>query len=263
MTGVDIIDSFRLQTDKPLDERYIVNSYYDVSSYWFPGMQVYQLSDNKFWIYEASIWHPFLDSNDVSSFVTYQYVDGSLNAIRAEYIPDVSLGIQFYWDASNFLHYQELKGTITPVSPSEGDQFYKTDVGLWFAYDGSRGKYLTPRHTLNCGRTSAVAGSTVYMRVGDGTQSSTSGFKMIRNGTITGFSVQNSTTVTANRLFQIRVNDVSALTTTILNGNSGAIYDNGNANFNAGDLIQAAALPGGTGSALNNVIAVIEIAWRT
>jgi len=263
MIGVDIVESFRLGTDKSLDARYVVNSYYDVSSYWYPGMQVYQLSDGKFWIYEASIWHPFLNSNDVSSFTTYQYVDGSLNTIRAEYIPDVSLGAQFYWDPSNYLHHQELKGTINPVSPSEGDQFYKTDIGLWFAYDGSRGKYLTPRHTLDCGRTSAVAGSTVYMRVGDGTQSSNSGFKMIRDGTITGFSVQNSTTLTANRLFQIRVNDVSTLTTTILSGTSGAVYTNGNANFNSGNLIQAVALPGGTGSALNNVIVVIEIAWRT
>lgn len=54
MTGVEIIDSFKLQTDKPLDERYVVNSYYDVSSYWFNGMQVYQQSNNQLYVYDAS-----------------------------------------------------------------------------------------------------------------------------------------------------------------------------------------------------------------
>jgi hypothetical protein len=157
-----------------------------------------------------------------------------------------------------------LKGISYPASPSEGDMFYRNDVGLLFVYDGSRGKYLSAgRSTLNGGRTTAVAGSTVYVRVGDATQSSTAGYRMIRNGTITGFSVVNNNTLTASRDVQIRINDVSALTRTIVIGQSGFNFDQANVDFSAGDLLQVSALPGGTGSALNNWITLIEFATRS
>jgi hypothetical protein len=282
MIGVDIVESFRLGTDKSLDARYVVNSYYDVSSYWYPGMPVFQQSDNQFYWYDGSTWilkvnQSLFDSSissltiknnnqDISINDLRIYVDGSLN-LKINKSGDIMSGnliiqTDLSVNGKGIFGNLNVGGTIFPSNPSDGDQFYRKDQGLWYVYDSSRGKYLSPRQTLTCGRTSAVSGSTVYMRNGDATQSSLSGLKMYRNGTITSFSVQNSTTLTANRLFQIRVNDVSTLTTTILSGNTGANYTNGNADFNAGDLIQAAALPGGTGSALNNIIVVIEIAWR-
>ena len=190
--------------------------------------------------------------------------DASISFIKAVFIPDVSLGDNFYWDATNLLNTQTLKGTVYPVSPSEGAIFYRTDNGLQFVYDGSRGKYLsTSRQTLNGGRATAVAGTTVYMRVGDATQSSTTGFKMFRNGTITGFSVDNNNTLTAARTIQIRVND-SVVTSSIIGIGSKSTYTNqANSDFNAGDVIQISALAGSTGSALANWIVVVEIAWRS
>ena len=54
----EIIDSFQLGADIPLDDRYVVNTYYDVSEYWYPGMQVFQLSDEQIWFFDGSIWSP-------------------------------------------------------------------------------------------------------------------------------------------------------------------------------------------------------------
>ena len=156
-----------------------------------------------------------------------------------------------------------LKGNIYPASPSEGDIFYRTDNGLQFVYDGSRGKYLsTTRQSLSGGRTTAVFGSTVYLRVGDATQSSTSGFKMFRNGTITAFSVDNNNTLTAARTLEIRVNDSVVASSIIGIGAKSTYTDQANADFNAGDIIQVSALAGVSGSELANWIVVIEIAYR-
>lgn len=47
---MDIIDNFKLYTDKPLDNRYVVNSIYDVSNYWYNGMQMYEPSSNMVWV---------------------------------------------------------------------------------------------------------------------------------------------------------------------------------------------------------------------
>jgi len=52
---IDIIDSFRLGTDIPLDVRYTANTYMDVSAYWYPGMQVYQYSDQQIWYTDNSL----------------------------------------------------------------------------------------------------------------------------------------------------------------------------------------------------------------
>ena len=157
-----------------------------------------------------------------------------------------------------------LKGVTYPPSPSEGDIFYRTDNGLQFVYDGSRGKYLsTSRQILNGGRTTAVAGSTVYLRVGDATQSSTAGFKMFRNGTITGFSVDNNNTLTSARTMQVRVNDTVVFSSDIAIGAKSTYSNQANIDFSAGDVIQVSALAGAVGSALNNWIAIVEVAWRS
>ena len=156
-------------------------------------------------------------------------------------------------------------GTTFPSTPTGGTLFYRTDVDLLFQYDYSRSKWLTiDSHTLNCGRATAIAGSTIYMRVGDATQNSTSGFRMIRNGTIIGASIQNTNVLTSARNIEIRVNNssVNSVTLNIAIGQSGASVDNSNLDFNQGDLIQVAAIPGLTGSALSNPIVVIKIAYR-
>ena len=76
--AVDIIDSFILGTDLPLDSRYVVNSYNDVSMYWYAGMQVFQETDQQLYWYDGSIWIPITDTSISGNFATIEYVDGSL-----------------------------------------------------------------------------------------------------------------------------------------------------------------------------------------
>ena len=84
--AIFIVDQLSLNTDLPLDIRYVPNggSYLDVSMYWYPGMQVYQTSDQRIWYADNSLnWHPFAIGGDI---------EPSINAIY-NYLNDVSLRI--------------------------------------------------------------------------------------------------------------------------------------------------------------------------
>lgn len=157
------------------------------------------------------------------------------------------------------------KGSSFPPIPVSGDLYYRTDVDLLFNFDSGRTKWVTIfKDSLTCGRANVTAGTTTYMRIGDATQSSTSGFKMVRNGTIIGVSVENDNVLTAVKNIEIRVNNsgVNKVTSTISIGNKGTTLTNANLDFSIGDLIQVVAVAGSTGSALNNVIVVVNIAFR-
>lgn len=178
-------------------------------------------------------------------------------------ISDGTEGVVFY-DISG-LTYNIKKGTSFPLSPVNGDLFYRTDVDILYHYDDSRTKWLSvSEDSLNCGRTSAIAGGTIYMRVGDATQSSTAGFRMVRNGTIIGASIENNNVLTTARDIEIRVNDssVNSITLNIAIGQSGVSVTNSNLDFSQNDIIQVVALPSSTGAALSNPIVVIKIAYR-
>lgn len=178
-------------------------------------------------------------------------------------VSDGNSGLTFY-DLSGLTNIIS-SGTIFPSAPTGGTLYYRTDVDLLFQYDYNRSKWITvDSHTLTCGRSSVTAGGTTYMRVGDATQSSTSGFKMIRNGTIIAASVENNNSLTAARNIEIRVNNsvVNKVTMTILIGTTGVVVDNANLDFSVGDLIQVVTTSGLTGSALGNPIVTIDIAYR-
>jgi hypothetical protein len=162
-------------------------------------------------------------------------------------IADGDSGLTFY-DASGLSFIT--KGTSFPSSPTGGTLYYRTDVDLLFYYDYGRSKWLTvSEDSLECGRTTAIAGGTIYMRVGDATQTSTSGFRMTRNGTILEVSAQNDNTLTSGRTLEVRVNNstTNKVSLIINSGTSGAHMTTGNQDFSAGDLIQAVFLSGGTG----------------
>jgi len=196
---------------------------------------------------------------DFESFPTISYVDGSLNLIRSEYIPDVSLGDQFYWDSNNYLNVQELKGLIFPISPSEGDQFYRTDMQLLFSYDSSRGKYLSiARPNYVFGRSTLTGAAAGYLTMSGASHSSSEGLRMPYNGTILSATVNNTNTITRN--LQIRVNNLAVSTLSLVSQKSNSIIQI-NENFSAGDLIQIYS-PANIGNTLSNVTFSIEVAWR-
>jgi len=75
--AIFIVDQFSLNTDLPLDIRYVPSggSYNDVSAYWYPGMQVYQTSDETIWYADNSLnWHPISEGIDASVSALYQIV---------------------------------------------------------------------------------------------------------------------------------------------------------------------------------------------
>jgi hypothetical protein len=156
-------------------------------------------------------------------------------------------------------------GTSFPSNPSGVTMFYRTDADLLFYYDDNRSKWLTiERHTLTCGRTTAASGSTIYMRVGDATQNSTSGFRMIRNGTIIGASIQNDNILTTSKPIEIRINNsvINKVDIIILSGTTGGNINNINLDFNLGDIIQVVSIPSTPGSDLSNVIIIIDVSYR-
>lgn len=47
---IEIIDNFHIGSDIPLDARYAVDTIYDVSMYWFNGLQMYDASTGRAWV---------------------------------------------------------------------------------------------------------------------------------------------------------------------------------------------------------------------
>ena len=91
--AIFIVDQFSLNTDLPLDIRYVPDggSYFDVSAYWYPGMQVYQTDDQKIWYADNSLnWHPISEGIDASVSALYQivsdlstYIDNQFSVINS------------------------------------------------------------------------------------------------------------------------------------------------------------------------------------
>ena len=113
--AVDIIESFKLATNLPIDERYIVNNINDVSSLWYDGMMLYDTSMNRLRIVTDVL-------NDKIDIVTYG--DGYLLESSLGYgIKYDNLVSKYVVDASEFatvtlLDYEisEVKKDIAPVS---------------------------------------------------------------------------------------------------------------------------------------------------
>ena len=111
--AIFIIDQFSLNTDLPLDIRYVPTggTYFDVSAYWYPGMQVYQTSDETIWYADNSLnWHNLGSAGDASINQIWNYIidlstsisdlDASVNQLFG-LIPDVSgLASIIYVDGS-------------------------------------------------------------------------------------------------------------------------------------------------------------------
>lgn len=75
---IPIIEQFQLGTNLSLDARYVADTYFDVSLYWYAGMQVFQTSDSQLYWYDGSVWIPVVDTSLSGNFATISYVDGSL-----------------------------------------------------------------------------------------------------------------------------------------------------------------------------------------
>jgi hypothetical protein len=125
-----------------------------------------------------------------------------------------------------------------------------------YIFDISRNKWLTPTKALGFGRYGSADGHTL-MAPG-GVRDNNSGFRMIKNGTITSAALQSTTNVN-NKNVYIRVNTNTVYTLTT-DSNGDAMDDTLNVDFNAGDIISV--LVSSSGQPLKNTTLTFEYAWR-
>jgi len=149
-----------------------------------------------------------------------------------------------------------------PDVSTGGEMFYRADLNQMFLYDASRGKWLSiDRATYTAGSNKITSSTTGYMDVGQGTMSSKTGFRMPKNGTILGATVQNRSNVSSSRQMTIRINNTISYTLTIPVSNpGGAVGNNGNVDFSKDDIIQIVLESGG--STMRDIQASFEVAWR-
>jgi hypothetical protein len=146
--------------------------------------------------------------------------------------------------------------TTTPAGTASGE-FHVAADGLLYAFDGTRGKWLSvDRNMIGWGRNSQNT-TNEYLRQFNGAQSNLNGWRMIRDGTITAITVQSN----ANQTYavQIRKNDsatvISSLAVSNAQGNHNTTI---NIDFNEGDFLQCYL----NGTSIDYPQVLIEIAWK-
>jgi len=149
------------------------------------------------------------------------------------------------------------KSAAPTASNAAGDLFYDTDDGLCYVYDGTRSKFLTTtRMHLTFGAANADGR---YLRI-SGAQAAQTGYRMPKDGTITSVTIIGASG-NATKAFEIRRNNNSVAPLKSFSLSSTVYTDAAvNVNFDATDYIQVFASPVGT--AVNNVVAIIEVAFR-
>ena len=125
--AIFIVDQFSLNTDLPLDIRYVPNggTYFDVSGYWYPGMQVYQTSDQKIWYADNSLnWHMVGQGADSSLNALYQYFN-DLSTYVYQQIPAINASIYTLNSSINniYVNIQTINASIYTLDSSVKDLY--------------------------------------------------------------------------------------------------------------------------------------------
>ncbi|MBT2161890.1 hypothetical protein [Zobellia barbeyronii] len=146
--------------------------------------------------------------------------------------------------------------TTTPTGTESGQIFMGND-GILYAYDGSRTKWLSVDRTMVGWGVNNPATTLAYMRQFNGAESDKNGWRMLRDGTITGITVQTENANTWT--LEIRKNDgLIPIAVLAIAATEGGQDDTINIDFNQGDFLQAYC----NGTAVEYPETLIEIAWR-
>lgn len=150
-----------------------------------------------------------------------------------------------------------IQPSATTPTGTENGQIFMGNDGILYAYDALRGKWLSVDRTfLGWGYNSALV-TTTYLRQLNGVDSDNSGWRMLRNGTITGLTAQTQSNKTWT--LEIRKNDgILPLAVLVITVSDGAEDDSLNVDFDQGDFLQAYC----NGIAIDYPEALLEIAWR-
>jgi hypothetical protein len=151
----------------------------------------------------------------------------------------------------------KIEPSATPTGTSTGQLFVGTD-GILYIYDATRLKWLSvSRSMVGWGNNGGTPTNTYLNQFGN-SPSSSNGWRMMRNGTITGITAQAN--VNQTWTLQIRKNDaVAVIATLTIPGVQGNHSNSLNIDVQEGDYLQAVLI-----SAANVVSpqALIEVAWR-
>ncbi len=144
----------------------------------------------------------------------------------------------------------------TPTGSLSG-QMFVADDGLLYAYDEVRAKWLSVDRTMfGWGRNTNTV-TDEYLRQYNGTPSDNTGWRMIRDGTITAITVQ--TDAAESCTIEIRKNDTVTIISSLTLTNEEGRHDNTiNIDFNEGDFLQCFL----NGTDIDFPQVLIEIAWR-
>lgn len=130
-------------------------------------------------------------------------------------------------------------------------------AGILYIYDASRAKWLSVHRDKYVSNRNAAASTNIYLRIGEGTPSNTTGIRMTRNGTITSLAAQTDTAETW--IFEVRKNDVlSSITSLSISAAIGSQNNTINIDVSQGDELQFFC----NGSGINHPVGIVEVAWR-
>lgn len=131
--------------------------------------------------------------------------------------------------------------------------------GVLMYFDPDRQKWLSVgRQFLNFGLDNKNIGANRWLSVVGKSYSNTTGYRLIRNATITAVSIQ--TQHNTNCMFSIKKNfNAPSILDIILNNETGKEMDNLNFDLDKGDILQVLIE---SGSNLNYPELLIEFAWR-
>ena len=144
--------------------------------------------------------------------------------------------------------------TSAPISSLAAGQIAVINNVL-YVYDGIRAKWLSPSKTVTFGKTGNSDGN--VLRLTGEVSDENSGYKMIRNGTITGLTINSTAGVAKNIDIRLNGSTIYTLTTDV-----GGKYLNPNLNLDyvAGDVVSLKVQPSGGG--IQNTAAVLEFCHR-
>jgi len=146
--------------------------------------------------------------------------------------------------------------TTVPTGANNGE-FFVANNGLLHAYDATRTKWLSvDRFNVFWGRNNANV-TNEYLRQVNGALSNNTGWRMIRNGTITAIAVQCN--INQTYTIEIRKNDAVAVIASLTVTNSQGNHDTTiNVDFDEGDFLQCYL----NGVSVDYPEVMVEIAWR-
>jgi hypothetical protein len=128
--------------------------------------------------------------------------------------------------------------------------------GIIYVYDSTRSKFLSLQHMELITARNSTSARNVYLRIGEGIPSNETGYRMLRDGTITGLSVATAQAETWTLEVYRSGSVIASLSITAAKGKQDATI---NVDFSAGDEL---AFFVNSADGTDRPVAIMEYAWR-